>query len=250
MKIFTILTNKKAELSGVIVLLAIWQLGSLRSGNILLPSPLETFSNTLVILSDENFLTVVVHTVMRGLIGFVLSAFLGVLFGFSAGKIKFFEGFYNPLLNVIKATPVMSIIILLIIWFKTDTIPIVVSFLVGFPIVYGNVLAGTKNIDSRLIDMAKVYQVSYIRIFFQIYIPAITPYLFSGFNTAMSIGWKAVVAAEVLLQPRFSIGEQLMNAKSNLDFSLVFAWTLVAIVLSYIFDKMFRMMEKIMVRWY
>ncbi len=249
MKISTSLTNRKAEWTGVITLLCLWKAGSLISGNLLFPAPEETLVQTYALLSESHFLIIVGHTLLRGLAGFTLSAVTGIGMGYCAGRFAFFEGMNRPALNFVKATPVMSIIILMLIWFDTNTIPVVVSFLVSYPMVYSNVMQGTKAVDWKWIEMASVYNVSHIRIFLHIYIPAIMPYLLASLNTAMGIGWKAVIASEVLLQPRKSIGEQLMNAKSELDFVKVFAWTLVAIVLSYFFDKVFRTLESRLIRW-
>lgn len=249
MKVFTFITRRKAEITGVLLILGSWQMASLISGNLLMPSPLETLVQTYKLLLTTTFIVTVVHTLIRGIAGFVLSAIAGVSMGYLAGRVRFFEGMSRPALNFMKATPVMSIIILMLIWFETGTIPVVVSFLVGYPIVYSNVMQGTRAVDWKLVEMAKVYNVTHSRVFLHIYIPAIIPYLLAGLNTAMGIGWKAVIAAEVLLQPRPSIGERLIHAKSGLDFVSVFAWTLIAVLLSYVFDKTFRILETSIVRW-
>jgi len=249
MKVSIWFNKRKAELAGVLTILLIWQWASIKSGNILLPSPLETIYKMKNVISSPNFITAVSYTTLRGLAGFFISAIFGVGLGYSAGKVNVMEKFYQPGLNFIKATPVMSIIILLLIWFETTMIPVVVSFLVGFPIIYSNVLQGTKAIDQKLVEMAEVYGLSHKTIFIHVYIPAIAPYIFAGLNTTMGIGWKAVIAAEVLLQPKYSIGMGLISAKQYLDFGMVFSWTLVAIILSYFFERTLRGIECYLIRW-
>ena len=51
--------------------------------------------------------------------------------------------------------------------------------------------------------------------------------------------WKAGVAAEVIGVPKGSIGEKLYNAKIYLETPDLFAWTIVIIVISFVFEKCF-----------
>lgn len=53
------------------------------------------------------------------------------------------------------------------------------------------------------------------------------------------MSWKSGVAAEVIGIPSHSIGENLYMAKIYLDTSGLFAWTLVIILVSSLFEKLF-----------
>ncbi len=72
-----------------------------------------------------------------------------------------------------------------------------------------------------------------------IYRPALRPYLISGCRVALGMGWKSGVAAEVIGVPSHSIGEKLYMAKIYLSTADLFAWTLVIIVISALFEKFF-----------
>ena len=56
---------------------------------------------------------------------------------------------------------------------------------------------------------------------------------------ALGLCWKAGVAAEVIGIPDGSIGEHLYQAKVYLDTPDLFAWTVVIIVISLLFEKVF-----------
>jgi NitT/TauT family transport system permease protein len=56
----------------------------------------------------------------------------------------------------------------------------------------------------------------------------------------LGLGWKVSVASEILSTPRYSIGLHLLNAKSTLETAELFAWTIVVILLSFIFELMFK----------
>ena len=67
----------------------------------------------------------------------------------------------------------------------------------------------------------------------------------------MSLGlcWKAGVAAEVIGIPDGSIGEKLYEAKVYLDTPDLFAWTMVIILISMVFEKIFLAVMDKTVRW-
>ena len=56
-------------------------------------------------------------------------------------------------------------------------------------------------------------------------------------RTAVGFAWKSAVAAEVIGLPKNSIGTALYEAKIYLLTSDLFAWTLVIVILSALFEK-------------
>ena len=130
----------------------------------------------------------------------------------------------------------MSFILIAVIWFKSDNVPIFICFLMCFPIIWTSVVGGINNVDQRLIDMAYVYKVDKRYIIKDIYIPSIIPYVTTSMITSLGLGWKVTVAAEVLSSPRFSIGTKLYDAKIYVESGQLFAWTLVVIILSLILE--------------
>ena len=67
----------------------------------------------------------------------------------------------------------------------------------------------------------------------------VLPYFLSAFRLSLGMCWKAGVAAEVIGVPSGSIGEKLYNAKIYLNIPDLFAWTIVIIVISFVFEKCF-----------
>ena len=77
-----------------------------------------------------------------------------------------------------------------------------------------------------------------IRIF-RLYIPSLAPYFLAACKSSLGMAWKAGIAAEVLAVPKNAIGTELYYAKTYLETPTMFAWTLVIILLSIIFEKLF-----------
>ncbi|MCT4619461.1 MAG: ABC transporter permease subunit [Marinisporobacter sp.] len=250
MKISIIIKNKFPTILSIFILIFTWKIISgIIASEMILPSPEVTYKSMLILIKSEDFFKTVFMTIERGMIGFFLSCTLGLGIGLLTGSNLFLEKLIEPILVVIKSTPVMSIIILALIWFRTDYVPIFVSFLVSFPIICVNVSEGIKSIDIKLLEMAKIYGVKKYRMVLEIYLPAITSYFMAGVSTAMGIGWKAVIAAEVLSQPTLAIGTSLYNSKVYIETENVLAWTVIAVILSFIFERGIRMLEKKMIRW-
>jgi NitT/TauT family transport system permease protein len=108
-----------------------------------------------------------------------------------------------------------------------------------FPVIWTNIVAGINNTDKKLLEMARAYGVKKTLVIRRIYIPSIMPYFSAACVTCFGLGWKVSVAAEVLSHPKYSIGSNLYSAKVYLDSSELFAWTLVVIILSIIFEMLF-----------
>ncbi len=224
-------------------------ISGLISSEIIFPSPFSVFKGIGFIVQDDYFWISVLSTVKRGLLGILISMLAGCSLGVFAGLKKNVRVFLRPYVSLIRTTPVVVLILIALIWMSADFVPVFISFLISFPIIYTNTVQGMINVDKSLVDMAKVYRVSRSRILREIYLPSISSYLTAGVSTAMGIGWKAVIAAEILSQPKYSIGTRLIEAKIYLEIDRVFAWALVAVALSFIFDNLVRIVEKRTVKW-
>ncbi len=87
--------------------------------------------------------------------------------------------------------------------------------------------------------MAEVFRVGLFRRIVFIYLPQLKPYLISACSVAMGLAWKSGIAAEVIGVSNGSIGEKLYEAKIYYTTADLFAWTLIIVVLSISFEKMF-----------
>jgi NitT/TauT family transport system permease protein len=232
------------------LLLAIWKIISvIVNSAIIIPSPESTIISLFNLIKTREFFIIIFFSLERGLIGFAISFVLGLFVGFAAGFNRVFNKIFEPFLVIIRSTPVMTIILIALIWFKANNVPIFASFLMSFPIICTNVMEGIKNIDPKLLEMAKIYRVNRTRVVKEIYLPSIVPFLTAAISTSFGIGWKVVIAAEVLSQPKYAIGTSLQNSKIYLNINDVFAWTIIAILIGYLFERLIRLIEKKSLRW-
>lgn len=244
-------TGKKyISLASVIFMLVIWKLLAIHfNSDFVIPSPEKTLVTTLKLFTDGRFLEIAGSTVARGLIGFVISLILGIGTGIITGINPYVDAFLRPLLVTIRSVPVISIILLALIWFNPGSVPVFIGMLTMFPFIATNVSDGIRSIDRDLVTMAEFYRVRRERIIRELYIPAIAPFIVSGASSALGIGWRAIIIGEVLSQPEYGIGTMMQTAQTFLNIDAVIAWTIIAVLISYIFERIIRLIESKFITW-
>ncbi len=221
----------------ILAFIGVWKaISVILNKEILVPSPETTLSSLIHLLGQQYFWTAAGHTLLRTFTGFAIALVSALVMGILAGFFKPLYYFFKPFNVIVKAMPTMSIILLALIWLNSEKAPLLVGFLIIFPILYGNVLEGIHNIDGQLIEMAAFYKVRKRRIITELYLPSISSYLFAASTAALGLNLKVMISAEVLSQPVFAIGRQLQMEKIYLNTANVFAWTTVVIVLVALFD--------------
>jgi NitT/TauT family transport system permease protein len=208
----------------------------LMASSIILPTPEETLREALRLMSGSGFWHSVAATLYRGVFGFAISFVLGAAVGFTAGLHPLFARFIHPYMTIIRSTPVLAVILIALVWFKTEAVPVFVAVLMAFPVVTQNVAEGVRSVDPRLVAMARVYRVGKRRMLRALYLPSIVPFLAAGVSSGLGLAWRVVVAAEVLSQPLWGIGTGMQEAKMRLETPRVFAWTAAALAISWITD--------------
>jgi NitT/TauT family transport system permease protein len=236
MKISTIKNNQN-RIVGITLWLITWQIVYWIIGkDIYFPSPISVVSTILTLVKSPEFYVVVSSTTIRVFISFLISAVLGVSLGYICGINKKIYELFEPMMVFIRSTPIISIIIIAIIWFSSSNVPIFTGFLMCFPIIWANMVEGIRSTDKKLLEMCHLYKVSNIDIFKKVYIKSSIPYLSAGFSSALGIGWKVVAAAEALSLPKYGIGTNLFNSKTYIQVPELLAWTVIIIFISYIFE--------------
>ncbi|MBQ9142017.1 MAG: ATP-binding cassette domain-containing protein [Lachnospiraceae bacterium] len=230
--------------------LIVWQLVSLIVGNhILLTGPAETLKALFGLLIQPAFWEACVGSLFRIAMGFFGGMILGMLLAMGSARYKWLEEILEPVITLVKAIPVASFVVIFLIWWGSENLAIAISFCMVLPNIYINTLEGIQSTDRRLLEMARVFEISGRNQLFYIYRPAMKPFLDSAIKLAAGMSWKSGVAAEVIGLPKYAIGEQLYMSKIYLDTAGVLAWTLVIILLSTGFERVIMYLWKSFCIW-
>ena len=224
----------------VLFWLAVWQAAAMAIGQeVFLVSPVQALRCLLRLLPQADFWHRVGFSAGRILLGFGLGVVCSAALAVAAEICPAAEILIAPVLQLVKATPVASFIILALVWVSGRSLSILISFLMVLPVLYSAVRTGIESADVQLLEMAQVFRLSLARRVKAIWLPAILPAFRQGCSVALGICWKSGVAAEVIGLPDGSIGDALYRAKITLSTGELFAWTFVIILLSAGFEKLF-----------
>lgn len=219
--------------------LILWQvLAALVHNPVLLVGPWETLRALARILPTGEFWQALGSSLLHILGGFLLGAVLGLALAFLAYLKPFFRDLLSPVIGVMKAVPVVSFVVLVLIWAGSRGLSLYVTAVVVLPILYLNTLEGLLGTDRKLLELAEVYQMTFPARLRGIWMPQLRPHLLGALELAVGMAWKSGVAAEVIGQPLVSLGNSLYRAKIYLETDKVLAISAVTALLSWGLGKL------------
>ena len=205
---------------------------------LLLPSPLRVARELLRLAGGAEFWLTVAQSIRRVLTGIASAVLLGILLALLTHKSAVLRALLSPVMTLVKSTPVASFIILALVWLGRDVVPPVIAALMVLPVVWANVSQGLDGIDPQLLELAQVFRLPRGRVFRRITLPSVLPHLRAALCSALGLGWKAGVAAEILTVPARSIGKRIYEAKIYLETTELFAWTAAVVLLSLVIERL------------
>lgn len=231
--------------------LVVWQLAAWAiDARIVLVGPLEVAVRLAQLAATGEFWASVGVSLGRIALGLVLGVVAGVALAAVASCSRVVRELLAPLVGTLKAAPVASFVILVLLWVSSRHLSVIIAWIMAFPIVYANVLEGIEQTDPQLLEMADVFGVTAFERVRLIYVSQVLPYFRVGLSLALGLSWKAGIAAEVIGLPDLTIGEHLYDAKVYLDTPDLFAWTVAIIVVSVVLEFVVgRALDAALARW-
>ncbi len=245
MTVFIMSANWKTNfLKGFLPLLfwlAVWQAAAMAVGfPLLLPTPVSVGKTLASLVVTANFWRSVLLSLLRVFSGLLFGCLLGIALALLTWRFSWADWLFSPVIRVIRATPVVSFILLVYLWVSRRNIPGVISSMMVLPVIWNSLQSGLESADKKLLEMAKAYQFGRLKTIRLIWLPLLRPYLSSGLSNCLGLAWKSGIAAEVICPPRFAIGTELSRAKNGLLTPELYAWTVVIILLSLVLEKILR----------
>lgn len=204
---------------------------------LLVPSPRAVIDAFSVLLREREFYISCFNSLYKVLTGWAAGVFFGTVLGVLTHLSSVLKSLFEPLLHIIKATPVASFIVLALVLMTSKAVPAFTCALITVPVVWANVTEGLASPDEGLLEMAAVFNMSRKNRIRDIYVPALKPYFSAAAITSMGLSWKAGIAAEVICSPKNTIGAGISDAKVYLESPQLFAWTITVVVMSVILEK-------------
>lgn len=229
----------------ILLLLICWQTGaSWVARPALFPSVTDILFRLQSMVLHVGFYLDISATLLRGLTGFLIAGTFALLMAVLSVHRPFWKSFFHPVVVILRSIPVISVVLIALLWFSPPSLPVFIALLTMFPILYQNILSGLELTDIKLVEMAKLYHKNSINRFLMIYLPGARKIMLDGMATAMGFGWRAIIIGEALANPAHAIGTGMKKAQSFIQMDHLLAWTVVAIFISFVFDFIIRQFNK------
>ena len=222
---------------GVLAIFLAWCVASLAvNSEFVFPTPWTVGKEFLSLLAKADFYLAVSSTALRALSGFAVSVLLAFGLSVLAFKKPNFHTAFSPTVTVIRAVPTMSVILLTFVWFAPVLRPIFIGFLIAFPLLYESFHSALCGVDKKMIEMSKIFEASPATKLKYLYIPLSRDGFLSGMKNGISLNLKVVISAEVMVNTVKSMGWHMNVAQMSTMTAELFAWTLSALLLSFLFE--------------
>ncbi len=211
------------------ILILWWIIASFKSD--LIPTPYQALiANLDYILhpfyqrgpGDLGIGWLLIASLRRVLLGFLLGAIVAIPVGFLIGISKPAMMALNPLIQIFKpVSPLAWLPIALSIFNLADPSAIFVIFITSLWPTMINTALGVSSVSQDYLDVARVLEMSQWRRITKIILPASLPYIFTGLRISLGIAWLVIVAVE-MLTGGVGIGFFVWDEWSRLNLSSVF----------------------------
>ena len=211
-----------------------------RGNELLLPYPASVLRALTSLAGTEAFWAAVLASLGRITLGLAGGLCLGGLLAVLTCASPWADRLLSPAVRVVRAAPVASFILLVLLWTGRAAVPGVIAALMVIPVVWDSLSQGIRAVDKGLLELARVCRFSPGKTAVLIYLPSLRPQLLAALTTAAGLAWKSGVAAEVLCLPEPALGQRIYYAKYNLEIPELFAWTAVTAGLSMLLERLLR----------
>lgn len=222
--------------------LAVWAAAAHRVGQeLVLPSPASVGRAFLRMADEPAFWSTALASLGRVLRGLLWGACAGTLAAVLMAWVPLLDALCTPMLRLVRSTPVVSFIILALLWIGRERVPSFVAALMVMPVVADSLHTGLRGLDPQLLELGRAYRFGPWKKLRLIVLPSVLPGYGGACLTAAGLAWKSGIAAEVLCQPKLAIGTELHNSRLILETPELFAWTALVVILSAILELLIRL---------
>jgi NitT/TauT family transport system permease protein len=214
-----------------LLLLAAWKIGADTAGPIYAADPVKVVQRIVEDVASGALLRHVYVTLRLATIGFAIGCFFGVGLPFVLRRLPRLTNAVEPYIMASVGIPKYALVPLFILWFGIDDAPKLwlVGFLVFYP-VFIAVFAGIRNVDRRLINMARIAGASEAAISREVVWNSLLPFFFASLKIALPRAVSAAIIGEFLVGNE-GIGFLIENSRQNFDTTGVFTGVVVATAL-------------------
>jgi len=202
------------------------------------PSPLSVLQTLARGFQNGTFIVGIVTSMQRLLVGFAISAIIGLALGLALGRIKALDETLGSLVLGLQALPSICWLPLALLWFGlSETAMLFVVVMGALLSITLSTEAGVKNTPPLYLRAARNLGARGWKMYVLVILPAALPSIITGMKLGWSFAWRSLMAAE-LLYVSLGLGQLLMMGRELNDMSQVIAVMLVIIAIGLVVDRL------------
>ncbi|KQS59481.1 ABC transporter permease [Rhizobium sp. Leaf371] len=188
-------------------------------------------------------------SLQRSGIAFGAAVGLGIPLGLFMGQIRIVEHSLGPILQLFRQTSALALypVFILMLGLGETSKIFVIFWATLFPILLATI-GGVKQVDAKLVEMARVYGAGRLTVFRRVVLPASLPQIFVGLRLSATTALLLLIAAE-MIGANSGIGFQVMNAQYNFQIPLMFAAILLLALLGLLANLLLETLQARLCRW-
>lgn len=222
---------------GILTIVFLWIiLSNIYNNSIVIPKIKDVLKALIELFAQKRIYVLLFTMLLRILMTVSISLGIALFFSLMAYKFKFIGNYLLPIISLLKTTPVIAIIILLILSVGMELTPYVATSFVIIPMIYEAIMAGLESIDDAITDDIKTVTNINLKVLFSFYIPLIISNIVTVLIQSFGLGLKVMLMAEYISPKNNTFGAEIRRYNENLEMEKVFAIILVVIVIVMVVD--------------
>lgn len=188
-------------------------------------------------------------SLQRAGVAFGAAVALGIPLGLLMGQIRPVERALDPILQLFRQTSALALypVFILLLGLGEASKVFVIFWATLFPILLATI-GGVKEVDGRLVEMARSYGASRATVFRRVVLPASLPAIFVGLRLSATTALLLLIAAEMIGANR-GLGFQVMNAQYNFQVPLMWAAIVLLALLGLLANALLLALQRRLCRW-
>lgn len=224
------------KLASMAAAVIFWGLLSLTLPSEIFPGPIETAKTLWGEIAGGSVWKDLAMTMLRVVAGLLLAMLMGVPVGVLMGLNRRVEAVLDVWVMIGLTVPSLCYAIVAFMWFGlNESAAIIAIAITAAPSITINIWEGVKNVDTRLVAMAKVFEATRLNIVRRVLMPQILPYVMASARFGLGIIWKITVLVELIGRPN-GVGFKLFYWYQLADMRQVLAWTLLFTIIMLIIE--------------
>lgn len=213
------------------------------------PGPAQIAVTAWNLTLDGTLAEAVSTSLMRVIAGASAGVALGLALGLVAGFSSLGEDLVDKPMQMLRTIPFTALVPLLILWFGIDETPKIILVALGVMVpVYINTFGGIRNVDMKLVEVARIARMNRLQIATRILLPAALPNILIGLRFALGLGWIAVIVAETV-GANSGIGFLLTSARQFVRADIMLVCVCLYATLGLATDYLVRRLEHKLLVW-